>query len=118
MNNAGSITNKFLLDCVDSKLKNYIVFFIAELNKEIIGSVYFVDQGGLITVWSLAVDEKHRGEGIGSRLVKEGVNFLDKKKRNMISVIIDPDNIVSIELFKKQGFINQRKRVRLDKIIK
>jgi ribosomal protein S18 acetylase RimI-like enzyme len=115
MDNAGSITNKFLLDCIDSNLKKYLMFFVAELNKEIIGAVYFVDQGGLITVWSLAVGEKYRGEGVGSGLIKEGIKYLGKKKRNMISTIVDPDNLPSIELFKKQGFIKERKRIRLDK---
>lgn len=115
MNNAGSISNSFLLKCVDSELKNYIIFFVAEYNKEIIGAVYFVDQGGLITIWSLAVDKKYRNKGIGTQLIKEGLKSLQKKKRNMISTIIDPFNTSAIQVFKKLGFTKERNRIRLDK---
>ena len=117
MDNAGSITNKFLSDCINSKLKNYIIFFVAELNKNIIGAVYFVDQGGLITIWSLAVDKEYRGRGVGSGLVKRGIKYSAKKKRKMISTIVDLSNVSSINLFKKQGLTKEGKKIRLDKII-
>lgn len=117
MYNAGSISNNFLLNCIKSKLKNYIIFFVAEYNKEIIGAVYFVDQGGLITVWSLAVDKKYRNKGIGAQLLKEGLKSLQKKKRNMVSTIIGPLNVPAIKLFKTLGFTKERNRIRLDKIL-
>jgi len=115
MNNAGRISNKFLLDCITSN--KYIMIFIAELNKEIIGAVYFVDQGSLITIWSLAVSEKYRNQGVGSMLIRKGIVYFKKKKRSMISTITDPKNIAAINLFKKEGFIHGRKRIRLDKIL-
>jgi len=117
MNNAGSISNNFLLKCINSELKNYIIFFVAEYNKKIIGAVYFVDQGGLITVWSLAVDKKYRNKGIGTKIVKEGLKLLQKRKRNMISTIIDPLNTSAIRLFKTLGFSKERKRIRLDRVL-
>lgn len=118
MNNAGSVSNNFLLKCVESELKNYILFFIAEHRSEIIGAVYFVDQGGLITVWSLVVDKNYRNKGMGTKLMREGLKIINKKRRNMVSTIIDPLNTSSIRLFKKLGFIKERKRIRLDKINK
>lgn len=117
MENAGNIGDKFLLDCTDSKLKNYIMFLVAEVNREIVGAVYFIDQGGLITIWSLAVDEKYRKNGIGSELVSKGLKYFGKKRRNMISVITNLDNYASMQLFKKQGFLKEKKKVRLDKVL-
>ncbi len=117
MNNAGSISNSFLLRCIESELKNYILFFIAEDRNEIIGAVYFVDQGGLITLWSLAVDKNYRDRDIGTKLVKEGLRILCRKKRNMVSMITDPSNVSSIKLFRKLGFSKERRRLRLDKIL-
>ena len=115
MNNAGSISNSFLSKCVESELKNYILFFIAEYENEIIGAVYFVDQGGLITIWSLAVDKRYRNKGIGSKLVREGLKSLQKKKRKMVSTIVDPRNTSVVQMFDKLGFNKKRKRIRLDK---
>jgi ribosomal protein S18 acetylase RimI-like enzyme len=117
MANAGSISNNFLLKCIRYQLKDYIIFFIAEYGGEIIGAVYFADQGGLITVCSLAVDERYRNRGIGTKLVKEGLKLLWNKKRNMISVIADPLNKPSLQLFRSLGFTKERKRIRLDKIL-
>ncbi len=117
MSNAGSISNSFLLKCIESELKNYILFFIAKYGNEIIGAVYFVDQGGLITLWSLAVDKNYKNKGIGAKLVKEGLKILRRKKRNMVSTITDPSNVPSIKLFRKLGFFKERKRLRLDKIL-
>ncbi|HRZ51019.1 MAG TPA: GNAT family N-acetyltransferase [Candidatus Paceibacterota bacterium] len=80
------------------------------------GAVYFVDQGGLITVWSLVIDKNYRNMGIGTELVNSGLKIAAKKKRNMTSTITDPSNIPAIKLFKKLGFTEERKRIRLDKI--
>jgi len=116
MNNAGSISNNFLLKCAVSELKNYILFFVAEYKKEIIGAVYFVDQGGLITVWSAVVDKNYRRQGIATKLVEKGLEIVNKKKRSMISAIVDPANTPSIGICRKLGFTAERTRVRMDKV--
>ncbi|GEM_PF-2440546 len=54
--------------------------------------------------------------GIGTELVNSGLKIAAKKKRNMTSTITDPSNIPAIKLFKKLGFTEERKRIRLDKI--
>jgi len=116
MKNAGNISNQFLLKCINSELKNYIMFFIAEHKNEIIGAVYFVDQGGLITIWSIAISDDYRNQGIGAELIKKGIKVMGKKRRKMISTIIDPSNASSLQIFKKLGFTRERARIRLDKI--
>jgi len=117
MANAASVSNKFLLRCVESDLKNYISFFVAEYKNEIVGAVYFVDHGGLVTVWSLAVNQNYRKMGVGTALIKMGLKTIDEKGRSMISAIVDPVNLPSLGLFKKLGFSRERNRIRLDKII-
>jgi|GEM_PF-2274330 len=52
----------------------------------------------------IAVDEKYRGRGISSKLVKEMINISRDSSIRIIKAIIIEDNIRAISFFKKIGF--------------
>ncbi len=56
----------------------------------------------------LVVDEKYRGQGIGTFLLKEGILIAREKNCKNVVLDVDNDNEIAKSLYKKFGFITRK----------
>jgi len=83
---------------------------VAEMNKEVVGFIDMwafpdVSHGAyLAQVQNLAVTERMRGKGIGTRLIEEIIEVFRKKKYHELHVWTEKKNKDSIRLYKRLGF--------------
>lgn len=58
-----------------------------------------------------SIDEKYRGQGLGDKLLKMGMNFFlinfNRKKIKLYRAVVKKSNLASIKLFTKNGFIKK-----------
>lgn len=84
------------------EIRQHIADFIVAMNPDhrVIGCVALRDYGrGLFEVRSLVVDEGHRGQGLGSKLVGQAMDLAVKREaHSLFALTYHPD------LFKRQGF--------------
>jgi ribosomal protein S18 acetylase RimI-like enzyme len=60
------------------------------------------------------VKENFRRKGIGKLLFEELLNWFRKRKVKFVEVEVDSRNKIGIEAYKKYGFFEFHKRMRLD----
>lgn len=81
------------------------LFFIAEENNQIIGSVIAGFDGHRGWLYSLAVHPSYRRKGIGTSLVKKALNELEKLGCLKVNLQIHGDNKIVIDFYEKNGFL-------------
>jgi len=72
-------------------------------NNEVIGFVSgFLqpESPDTLFVWQVAVDHKHRGKGLATKLIEQLLNQLKSEKVNYLEATVTPSNIPSSNLFK------------------
>jgi ribosomal protein S18 acetylase RimI-like enzyme len=91
---------------IDMKTKqNDCLFFVAEDNHEIIGTVIAGFDGHRGWLYSLAMLPQHRRKGIGTQLVKKAIEELKKLGCLKVNLQINSDNTEVVEFYKKNGFL-------------
>ena len=101
--------------------KDYF-FLIAEAADKPIGFIFFTFyydkvykyKGGFVV--DIFVEERYRNKGIGSRLLKEAVTILKKKKAKGIRLETDPNNRLALKVWKKMNF--KERKITFDKKIR
>ncbi len=73
-------------------------------DKKLIGIIVGTDDGRKGWINRLAVDEEYRGQGIGTKLVKELEKEFENKGFKIWAALIEPDNPKGMEFFEKMGF--------------
>lgn len=63
-----------------------------------------VIKNGIGEVESIHVDELQRGKGIGEKLIKEHLNWMNEMNCKSIGVTVSQENKPTIEFYKKLGF--------------
>jgi len=98
---------KFLV----AKVKNRIVgFFYGGIRK----SHFYCREEKIGEIYQAFVDRKFRNRGIGKLLVEELLKWLRKRKIKFVEVEVDSRNEIGIGAYKKYGFFEFHKRMRLD----
>lgn len=87
----------FILVACENAVLGYIVLAIDEK----LSRIYDFKWGGII---SLAVDPDYHNKGIGSLLIKEGLNLLKTKRVKYVEVYTDQNNVAAISVYEKNGF--------------
>lgn len=64
---------------------------------------------GAIAVIGVSVDEKFRGRGIASKLLQAAIEEAGRRGIEVIEAFIKPENLASIKLFEKAGFVLDQK---------
>ena len=91
-------------------------FIVAEIKNQIVGYIMckiefgfsnfrklgFVKKGHVVSV---AVLEEHRGKGVGTALMLEGINGIIIRKSEEIYLEVRVSNESAVQLYKKLGFI-------------
>lgn len=90
---------------IDKKIKhNDDLFFVAEQDNKIIGTIISGYDGHRGWIYSLAVHTKFRRKGIGTSLVNKVLSELEKLGCLKVNLQINSDNDV-IGFYKKNGFL-------------
>jgi ribosomal protein S18 acetylase RimI-like enzyme len=98
---------KFLV----AKIKNRVIgFFIGGIHK----SLPFCREEKIGEVYRAYVDKKFRGKGIGKLLFEELLKWFKRRKIKFVEVEVDSRNKIGIKAYKKYGFFELHKRMRLD----
>ncbi len=80
------------------------VFLVAEFDGEIVGTVLGTHDGRKGWINRLAVVSQYRRQRIASRLVSELEDRFGKLGLEVIACLIEPENQISMEFFKKLGY--------------
>jgi ribosomal-protein-alanine N-acetyltransferase len=75
--------------------------FVAEINGEVVGYIVFSKILDEVHLENIAVDERWRRKGIGSKLLEF---LIQRSKESSIFLEVRPSNIPAINLYKKYGF--------------
>ena len=80
------------------------VFLVAEADGKLAGCVLGTHDGRKGWINRLAVDAAYRNQGIARRLVGEMEREFDKLGLEVVACVIDGDNELSQEVFRKLGY--------------
>jgi len=99
---------------------NKNLYFVAEDNGKIVGSVFASQNGGYHGyLYKLAVDSKYRRKGVATKLLEVVINKLrNKYKTDWIFTHIEKKNLPSLKLIKSLGFKIRRTHYLVDKVYK
>ena len=92
------------------------LFYIAEHNNTILGTIIAGYDGHRGWIYSLAVKPKYRRKGIGSQLITTATNELSKRGCLKVNLQITGDTSPYIAFYKKNGF-NVEKRISMGKTL-
>lgn len=80
-------------------------FLVAQKNNNVVGYIIFwIQKNNEGHIISLAVDEKYRRQGIGTRLVNSAIKILKKFNVKEVSLEVRKSNKVAIKFYKALGF--------------
>ena len=83
-------------------------FFIAKLDKEIIGTLILVNYNILVGTkyWieDVIIDEAHRGKGYGKELTQFAIDYAKSDGAEAINLTSHPARIAANQLYQKLGF--------------
>ena len=95
---------------IETEINNENAIVLVEEEIEILGFIYALDFGDNIDLLYIIVDQKHRGEKIGTKLLKY---FVDNYQINnkTITLEVSVENKVAMNLYQKFNFqkVNLRK---------
>ena len=92
-------------DKIENELRqNTSIFLVAELNGELIGSVFGSHDGRKGWINRLAVDPDFRKKDIAKKLVYEVENKLDELGIDIVACMIEGWNKESMKVFEKLGY--------------
>lgn len=79
-------------------------FFVAEVDRKIVGYIIGCEKNGGGEIISMAVDPKFRREGIGGRLLNFILDNFGKKEINALKLHVRTKNRGAIKFYQKFGF--------------
>jgi len=82
-----------------------IIFLVAEVEGRVIGTVLATHDGRKGWINRLAVDPSYRGQGLARKLVRLAEQELESEGLRMFAALIEEDNLPSIRLFEKLGYV-------------
>ena len=96
---------------IESELQNEnSLFFAATENGEVIGYIgmnFVIDEG---YIYNVAVDERYRGRGVGSALIRTLVTHCQKENFAFLTLEVRESNTAARSLYSHFGFIKVGER--------
>lgn len=82
-----------------------IIFLVAEVEGRVVGTVLASHDSRKGWINRLAVDPSCRGRGLAQELVRIAEQELEREGLRMFAALIEEDNLPSIRLFEKLGYV-------------
>lgn len=79
---------------------------IAESDGKVIGMVMFILDPWLSFGYHLVVDERHRKQGIGEKLIREAAKRIKARGGKKIVIFVDQKNQTALSLYSRMKFTN------------
>lgn len=89
----------------ESYVKDYAYFFVAEIDKEIVGYVGLYKMGNDGDITNIGISSLHRRKGIGYKLMSSVLDFAKRENMEHITLEVRESNIPAIALYEKLGFV-------------
>jgi ribosomal-protein-alanine N-acetyltransferase len=89
----------------ESYVKDYAYFFVAEIDKEIVGYVGLYKMGNDGDITNIGISSLHRRKGIGYKLMSSVLDFAKRENMELITLEVRESNIPAIALYEKLGFV-------------
>ena len=77
---------------------------VAEDNGKIVGCIFFTWDGWDSSLYRLAVHPEYRKKGLGTKLLEEAENRLEKSGADAASLRVHVDNKEALKFFRKRGY--------------
>jgi RimJ/RimL family protein N-acetyltransferase len=85
-----------------------VVYYVAEIENELIGSIRFDEVGNEIVI-SYLIDPKHHGKGLGKKILEEGIIQFEKEAyAKPIVGIVKIENAASLKIFRDLHFTEEK----------
>ncbi|MFC4323028.1 GNAT family N-acetyltransferase [Litchfieldia salsa] len=83
---------------------NQSIIFVAEVDGQIVGFANYspIKEDGKVELAAIYLNPEYQGKGLGTSLLKEGINYLDGVKEIFINV--EKDNEIGTTFYKAKGF--------------
>jgi ribosomal protein S18 acetylase RimI-like enzyme len=92
-------------DEVERQIREFGDLFLGAFeNRELVGVILGSDDGRKGWINRLAVHPDHQRKGIALELIRAVESALKERNREIISILIEPTNVESLELFRKAGY--------------
>lgn len=82
-----------------------IIFLVAEVEGRVVGTVLASHDSRKGWINRLAIDPSYRGRGLAQELVRRAEQELEREGLRMFAALIEEDNLPSIRLFEKLGYV-------------
>lgn len=96
-----------MADESESEIQSYFRLgdvLVASAGDVTVGMAHVEMDGDMVQIISLAVAEPHRGQGIGSRLIEEAVNYCRRKGAARLIVCTGAWEAQNIAFYTRRGF--------------
>ncbi|NYZ78519.1 GNAT family N-acetyltransferase [Candidatus Micrarchaeota archaeon] len=80
-------------------------YFVAVVNGEVAGFADIKLREKTAKLMGMAVEEKFRGRGVGSSLIRKAIEFSTEKGKRMVYLNVRRGNLAAIHFYQKNGFI-------------
>ena len=115
--------NPFVINLNNSK--NYMIIYSKDIidtniEKYIIGFISIKQKDNELQIWNFAIDQKYRGKGFGSKVIKSVQNILGQKNiRLFVKNLPFPEMFTKrLQFYRKMGFIEiSRKNIFNNKVV-
>ncbi len=78
--------------------------FTAKVDKDIVGVITAMNKGDFVSLADLAVQWKYRGNGFGSSILKNVVNYMISKKAYYFCLSVETKNVNALKVYERAGF--------------
>ncbi|MCP4231697.1 MAG: GNAT family N-acetyltransferase [bacterium] len=80
-------------------------FILAEYDSVLVGSIIATQDGRKGWINRIAVDPDYRGYGLAQLLVTEAETILHEQGLDILTCLVEPENVASQKLFEKMGYV-------------
>ena len=80
-------------------------FILAEFDGELISSIIATQDGRKGWINRVAVDPQYRGYGLAQLLVTEAEKILHEQGLDILTCLVEAENVASQKLFEKMGYV-------------
>lgn len=96
--------NEVIKENLHDSLENNKLYYVAEIDKKIVGQIVADIQREIPYIYALRVQEEFQNQGIGTALVKKTEQELRKHNFKKVKIEVNIDNLEAKRLYERLGY--------------